>query len=265
MANEFQIQLKVERAKQHVRDLDSATRQFLDSKPYIVGTKRNPQTRQLIYYVVSVKPIPSHLTLIAGDVIQNLVSALDHLAYQLVLKDTKGVPPKPKKIYFPIFESSTEYEARKCGKIEGAGKDTFDAIDKIKPYKGGNDDLWILHRLNNIEKHRLLLTVGSATSGMNIGQYLANFMSKNTPVVAPGAWESMNLFLAPEDTGFPLEAGFELFIDAVDAEPDPNQQFGFTIALDEPGVIDGKPLLPTMETFLTVVENVFNDLAPLLK
>src|SRR5215467_5532663 len=31
-------------------------------------------------------------------------------------------------------------------------------MDALKPYKGGNDVLWHLSRLNNIDKHRLLIT-----------------------------------------------------------------------------------------------------------
>ena len=34
------------------------------------------------------------------------------------------------------------------------------AIDRLKPYGGGNDFLWRLHGLNNIDRHRLLFTVG---------------------------------------------------------------------------------------------------------
>ena len=29
----------------------------------------------------------------------------------------------------------------------------------VKAYKGGNDDLWALHELNILDKHRLLLPV----------------------------------------------------------------------------------------------------------
>ncbi len=31
--------------------------------------------------------------------------------------------------------------------------------DKLKPYKGGNDLLWGIHELDNIDKHRSLFTV----------------------------------------------------------------------------------------------------------
>jgi hypothetical protein len=79
------VRLKVERAKKHIRELQHERDSFLQKKPYVISTKRDQQTRQLIYYVESVQELPPDLSLIAGDVLQDLRSALDHLAYQLVL------------------------------------------------------------------------------------------------------------------------------------------------------------------------------------
>ena len=84
------ITLKIKRAKEHVADLERQLRAFLESGPYKVGAKHDPQTRKLIYYVTSAEPIPDCLPLVAGDAIQNLMSALDHLAYQIVCSDTGG-------------------------------------------------------------------------------------------------------------------------------------------------------------------------------
>ena len=82
------IRVKVERAKEHIRDLEAEVRSFLSKSPYVVGAKRDPQTRKLIYYVANVSETPIKIAPIAGDVIQNLRSALDHLAYQLVIVGT---------------------------------------------------------------------------------------------------------------------------------------------------------------------------------
>lgn len=143
-----QIWSKVERAKSHIEELERTVRAFLDTKPYKVGTKRD-QSGKLVYYVTMVEPVPDALALIAGDIIQNLVSALDHLAYQLVCADTKDAPPSPDWIYFPIRDSFEEYETRKRGKMRGANDDTFAALDALKPYKGGTDLLWVLYKLTS--------------------------------------------------------------------------------------------------------------------
>ena len=76
------VTLKMKRAKEHITALERELHAFLKSDPYKVGSKRDPKTRKLIYYVTAVESVPDRLLLIAGDAIQNLISALDHLAYQ---------------------------------------------------------------------------------------------------------------------------------------------------------------------------------------
>jgi hypothetical protein len=67
-----------------------------------------------VYYVLSVEPTPESLALIAGDAIQNLMSALDHLAFQMVCNDTEDNPPNPSWIYFPIADASRGDHSRLC-------------------------------------------------------------------------------------------------------------------------------------------------------
>ena len=234
-----QVTLKIKRAKEHIAELDGKLRAFIDSNPYVVGTKHDPQTRKLVYYITSVEPTPECLPLIAGDVIQNLMSALDHLAFQLVCSDTEDTPPNPNWIYFPIQDDATKYESKKLQKIEGASQGTVDAIDALKPYKGGNDLLWMLYRLNNIEKHRVLFTVGSQAAGVSLRHMAASFSVGSFQAEALALIEGVmeSLFLIPADKGFPLKEGFELLIGAVDEKPDPKQQFRFQVALNEPGLL----------------------------
>ncbi len=74
----------------------------------------------------------------------------------------------------------------------------------------------------------------------------------------------MNVFLNPADKGFPLKAGFELYIGAVDEKPNPKQQFQFSVALSEPGITEGKALLETVHQLTTLVEGIVGALAPRL-
>jgi hypothetical protein len=259
------VTLKVKRAKEHITELDGEIKRFLETKPYKVAVKIDPQTRKPVYCVSSVDPTPQCLPLIAGDIIQNLMSALDHLAYQLVCSDTGDNPPNPNWIYFPIQDDAAKYEAKKRGKIEGARQETFDAIDALKPYKGGNDLLWMLYRLNNIEKHRLLLTVGSHAAGVELSQLMAPRLSRIVSAEAIEAFAKLGLYLNPADKGFPLKAGFELYIGGVDEEPNPNLQFRFDVALSEPGITESKSLLESLHQLTTLVEGIVKTLTPLLK
>src|SRR5581483_95906 len=136
------INLKFERGNRHIAELGREVADFLSRQPYKVGMKRDAERRP-VYYVTSVKMTPETLPLCAGDAIQNLVSALDHLAYQLVGSDTANNWPQPKKIYFPIADSQALYNKDKARKLQGVSAATLAKIDTLKPYKNGNDPLWI--------------------------------------------------------------------------------------------------------------------------
>jgi hypothetical protein len=259
------VSLKLLRAKEHLKGLELEIQDFFKTQPFKVGVKIDRETRKPTYFVESTTPVPDQISVIAGDLIQNLVTALDHLAYQLVCKDTNDSPPKPNTIYFPIAGDLDKYNENKRRKMNGASEETINAIDALKPYKGGDDLIWSLHALNNIEKHRLLLTVGSHAAGIHLGQLMSQHLGDHFPDGAKAALESMNHFLMPADKGFPLTADFELYTGAVDEQPNPKLEFRFNVALSEPGIIDGKPLFDTVNNFSTMVQEVVETLMPLLE
>jgi hypothetical protein len=258
-----EITLKIERAKKHIADLQEEVGRFIESEPYGVAIKRDPQSRKLIYYVSSVKSTPVCLPLIAGDAIQNLRSALDHLAYQIVSSDTGDAPPNPTKIDFPIADSADKYNSAKGEKLKGATRASIDAIDALKPFKGGNDALWSLSRLNNIDKHRLLFTVGSYAAGVHLVDFIVSAGARTQAEMAP--LKDAHIFLNPTEKGFPLKVGFELLITGPDAEPNPNQKFRFGIALNEPGIVESTSILDTLNQFSARVEGILTDLTPTLR
>jgi hypothetical protein len=258
------IRLKIERANKHIDELKSALLAFKNSDPYKISAKRDPQTRKLIYYLVDVQPMPMEIACIAGDTLHNLRGALDHLAYRL-FRNEAGNAADAKHVYFPIFDDAAKYQAGVNGKVHGMGQDAIDAIDAVKPYKGGNDTLWRLHRLNNVDKHRLLITVGAAFNAMNIGQHLGGllpdfFKQKGLPPLPVP-----DLYMSPADRMFLLKIGDELFIDAPDAEVNEKINFLFDIAFGEPGVVEGDSILETLKGMSDLVGNVVSDFGPLLK
>jgi len=109
------------------------------------------------------------------------------------------------------------------------------------------------------------LTVGSQAAGINLGQLMANQLGGVFPAEAITGLESMNVFLNPADKGFPLKAGFELYIGEVDEKPNPKQKFRFDVVLSESGIIDGEPLLETVNKFTALVEGIVNSLASRLR
>ncbi len=242
------IRPKIERAKKHIIDLNSEIGAFFATNPYEVGTKRDPQTRKLIYYISRTEPIPLSVSAIAGDAIQNLRTALDYLPQHLLMVGTgSAVPSKGKDATFFIDGDPNQpkhYETSMPSKVQGLRQDAIKALLEIEPYKGGKGhDLWVLHTLNNIDKHRLLVAVGSAYQSVNLGAFMTETLRKTFGEHIP----IMDAFFRPADTMCPLKVGDELFIDAADAEPKQHMNFRFNISLNEPEVIEGKPILETRD------------------
>jgi hypothetical protein len=250
------VQSKVERAKKHIEHLNTEIGAFFASNPYEVGTKRDPQTRKLIYYVSRANPVPIAISAITGDVIQNLRTALDYLHQQLLMVGTNSaVPSKGKDATFYIDGDPNQpkhYETSLPAKVQGLRQDAIDALLALEPYKGGKGhDLWVLNTLNNIDKHRLLVTVGSAYQSVNLGAHVSAMMRKTFGDHIP----ILDAFFRPADTKCPLKAGDELFIDAPDAEPQQHLNFRFNISLNEPEIGEPKPLLETIQHLADLVGN----------
>lgn len=246
-----EIRLKVERAKEHIRNLQIEITAFLKTNPYKIGTKQNSQTRQLIYYVSSVEEIPSHIALITGDVLQNLRSSLDHLAWRLV--EANGQRPT-RDTAFPIYDDAAKYKTGYLRQVKGMSGAAINAIDGIKPYQGGNDTIWRLHRLNNIDKHRIVITVGSAFHSVDLGAHMFARMAEMVPALANT--EPLHAFFRGADRLFPLKTGDELLIDAPDAKVNEKMQFAFDVAFGEPQILEGGPLIETLQEFAEVVDKL---------
>ena len=61
------VTAKFKRAKQHLSELEHLHRTLFQSNPYKVATKRDPQTRKLIYYVSGVEQPGEGFATTVGD------------------------------------------------------------------------------------------------------------------------------------------------------------------------------------------------------
>lgn|GEM_PF-3236227 len=145
--------------------------------------------------------VPDSVLASLGDCIHNLRSALDHLAYNLVL--ASGVKPD-NQVTFPVCH--TETVRNKCtGAEEPSLKidvrdDIREWIDSVQPYKGTTTGkrLAVLHDLDIIDKHRAQLVTVLAAGALRKKYTRDNFeAARQFPV-----WERP-IWISPE----PLEYG----------------------------------------------------------
>lgn len=166
-ANLDGVGVKLRRAKDLVNELRSMIEPLaLEATRSIVGAPSPTDASTVIYRVTRVPLIDPIVAAIAGDIVHNLRSALDHLAWQLVLLDG-GQPDE--ETSFPLHESATNKHGNPRVLIIKPGiRDTaiMSAVEAMQPYTEARyghdprtDGLGIIRRLDNIDKHRLLLTV----------------------------------------------------------------------------------------------------------
>jgi hypothetical protein len=266
---------KIARAKQHIAEVEVARAAFAKSHPCRVGTKRDPDTREIIYYVESAADVPIGVRIAAGDAINSLGCALDHLAYQLVEVGTGTTPTNVSNLYFPITsDSPTLDKAFTKGEIKHARLAVQKAIKAIEPYKGGKGhQLWVLHKLNNIDKHRLLLAAQIHFTGPTLGSLIQPGMQLIATISDDGSVRELPLVpqlarhterLKPAGGIRPLKTGDELMRGAPGLEANDYANFGIEIAITEPEIGKCEPMLEMLHHFADIVSGIVLKFEPFL-
>ena len=135
------VRNKTEWAKKNLNNLEKLANEHIFDTEYVVSTHPDSAKTSL----QRMDKMPFDIVLMAGDVIHNLRSALDHLAFNLV-QVGGGIPTT--KTCFPIAETREKYESSKAGKVRGMTDAAKAAIDDLHPYGGemnpfGESTTWI--------------------------------------------------------------------------------------------------------------------------
>jgi hypothetical protein len=247
-------------AKQHIDKLDSVLAEFRTKNLRTIGTKQNRETGDVTYYIVEVLPIPAEIPLIVGDALQGLRCALDYVACGMVVAGGGKVTSKTK---FPIVKTATDWEVSGLRMVAGAHQLALEELRRIKPYEGGNYFLWALHRLNNIDKHRLLLAVCSINSARTMSPYeeaaKVNFTEPRLIADTSLGRVSIKPRTSP---AIPLYAGQELLTIPM-MQSYENMRFFVDVAVSEPGT-ESTPVLMLLYLMLDEVGRIIRDLARFL-
>jgi len=158
------VEAKRARATDHLNTLFDATREFIESEPYVVTEKFDAERNRFIYNVAARRDPPESIGVILGDVVHNLRSALDHLVWQLVL--LYGNHPG-RWNQFPIYSGRqdflTDVVHAERGPLHGIPQDSkaWTLIEQAQPYRRGKGRkthaLAVLRELSNEDKHRVVL------------------------------------------------------------------------------------------------------------
>jgi len=261
------VRAKIERAKEHVRDLELPISQFEQLIANGVVAYNEPDTGDRVFRVKIPYQPPLRWATIIGDAVHNLRSSLDILVAELVRG--KG-NPVTRHTGFPIYNSVDAFtDAFKSGypaKVEGAPDEAVDLIKATKPYKGGNDALWYIHRLDIVDKHSLLIAVISRREGTvyDMSHHRVTWDSIHNPSRIAEAWKWWSLEHFDDYTG-PLKEG--AVIDRIPAQfrshVDVDPQFAFRVSFGENEVVQGQAILPALYNYVNFVEGIVEPFLPL--
>lgn len=259
------VQLKIERAKKHIADLEFEREVFFSLNPYGTRIEHDPETREQIHRFQINRPVHDSIPLTIGDVVHNLRTALDHLAYQLV--EANGQAPTW-KTGFPIRKTPEAYKTVDKAIIKGIAADPLKLIGTIQPYQSGYDGLGALTELDNFDKHCALVI--AAVGVVKLGMFIPKL-----PEGAPEHTYNMRFTWLGASTGTTrmeiLQEGQELARvqpatvgGLIDPEMYPQPHIAFEIAFHQPKVVEGEPVVPLLTQLTQLVERVVQQFAPFL-
>lgn len=167
--------MKVERAKEHITE---ANRLIEEGRPFRYTLESNYDAGERSIGVERNYPVISQIGIIVGDAIHNLRTALDHRVFQLVAPHCD--PFHHRQIQFPFPKDGTEQAVKDRfhqRKINQAPKEVWAALESLKPYPGGNENLVLLQELDIMDKHILPIPTADYTqlSGQVIRKFAPDF------------------------------------------------------------------------------------------
>lgn len=162
---------KLEWAQRHLNAFQKAAKEWFESDRYRTRRYYNVDTGEQITTLNGPTELPPDWSLMIGDVIHNMRSSLDAIAYALVRASTYGPLEGDieRKMQFPLFKDKGKkgdrfdvFWAKYMGGVEPQARAI---IEELQPYYGtGPTEVHMLEALDdfsNVDKHRhLLLTVG---------------------------------------------------------------------------------------------------------
>jgi hypothetical protein len=146
--------LKIRRAKQHINELWRSVEKFMHDRPFRIVIQHRPKLGEYLIVTKRYRLIPDSWSLIIGDAVHNLWSALDLTIYAMA----SDRAPDPHELMFPFVREEKNLVGRiESTQVNFAGTQVVEYIRWLKPYRDGHPILNGIFRLDARDKHRLLI------------------------------------------------------------------------------------------------------------
>lgn len=154
------VERKLIRAEQHIRALKKSVARYSRSQPHKVIPKAKGKKK-----VHVAKRPPVEISILAGEAVYQMRSALDHLVFQIIKKNSATLHTGwQKNCSFPIWlarptRTPPVPKSAFSRQLPGISDAAFACIEGMQPYNGTNavrTCLRFLGHLSDIDKHRYL-------------------------------------------------------------------------------------------------------------
>jgi hypothetical protein len=190
---------KLNRAKRHLVELESAVDRFTNTHPYEVATSVEGKKKRKIRRInFTSSPDNTEIPEIAADVVYNLRSALDHLMAALV------APSERTHVYFPIYfhgvwepagpredPERTKQRGRWMSDTQTVSEGALAVLKKLQPPAtpnlGETNLLTVINSLSNTDRHTKFPVLAQGLRGLIVNWTMPNGTIGTGGALAPTA------------------------------------------------------------------------------
>lgn len=229
--------LKIKRANKHIDDFKSVADGVEKAKRSCTDESIEHGAVRITHEIVDAEGMLFEMALIMGDALHNLKSALDY-AWTGAMSRVPGVATNHSK--FPVSDTREGLAAMvNSTQIESLSPSLYSLImDHLQPYQSSDTFIWEIHRLNIIDKHKLLVP-----TYMRVGVSDMKLRNKITGrEVCGDSWQ----------TRYDAPLHFDFFIEE---EIKNKGHLSASILFDEGVPIENREIRGTLDDFLAVVCN----------
>jgi hypothetical protein len=144
---------KFARGCEHFEELCAAAREIVAATLASGALEARRVGSGLVSVRACLPAIPLRTSCILGDVVHELRTALDNVAWALAQR--AGFAGNPRKIQFPISLDASDFAGRRATLTEIFGA-AVDVLEQVQPYHDRPGLRWLQH-LNNVDKHEAVV------------------------------------------------------------------------------------------------------------
>ncbi len=157
---------KIERAWAHRKQLRAEIKAFEESRPYSIIARPGERSGEYLACLLAAAEPPIRLSVIAGEMAYEYISALNHVAWVLAARKLgkKKAWEKRLSIQFPITREPADFCKQGIIKKRLVSRQAVRVMGELQPYSGRDGEkgarmhsLWLMKELADSDKHRVLV------------------------------------------------------------------------------------------------------------